>query len=266
MKTIVITGSTRGIGFGLADSFLALGCNVCVSGRAVESVDRAVNDLTARHGKERVFGAACDVTHYDRIQALWDTVQAHFGNIDIWINNAGLAHALMNYWELPPDLIKTVVDTNILGSMYGSQVALKGMIAQGSGAIYNLEGLGSGGGRKVKGLPIYGTTKAALRYLDEALVLETEGTPVIVGAIAPGMVVTDMITGQYAGKPEEFEKVKRIFNIISDRVETVTPWIAKKVLENQKTGALIAWSNPIRLFGRFMSAPFHKRDVFSPKQ
>lgn len=263
MKTIVITGSTRGIGFGLADSFLALECNVCVSGRTNENVIKAVERLTQHHHRQQVFGVACDISEYMQVQELWNAAKAHFGAIDIWVNNAGIANSLTSFWDLPQELTQTVIETNILGTMYASQVAVRGMLQQGHGALYNMEGYGSTGGRMVKGLALYGTTKAALHYLNHALAEETRSTPVLVGALAPGMVVTDMITSQYEGRQAEFEKVKPIFNILCDRVETVTPWLARRMLANQKNGVRISWSNPWRLMGRFMTAPFKKRDLFS---
>jgi len=60
-RSIVITGSTRGIGYGLAESFLALGCRVAVSGRRAESVEQARATLAAKHSPDRVFGFPCDV-------------------------------------------------------------------------------------------------------------------------------------------------------------------------------------------------------------
>ncbi len=60
----------------------------------------------------------------------------------------------------------------------------------------------------------------------------------------------------------KWERVKRIFNILSDRVETVTPWLARKILSNTKNGVTIAWLTKSKLLGRFLSAPFHKRSVF----
>jgi short-subunit dehydrogenase len=163
---------------------------------------------------------------------------------------------------LAPEQMGSIVETNILGTMYGSRVALNGMIGQGFGALYNMEGMGSNG-RKQAGVNLYGTTKYALRYLNEALVMETRGTPVLVGALSPGMVVTDMITGPYADRPEQWEKDKRIFNIIADRVETVTPWLAKEILRNKKHGARINWNRRGRLLGRFLTAPFRRRQVIA---
>ena len=259
MKSIVITGSTRGIGFGLADAFLALGCQVMISGRAQVSVDRAMADLAGRHAPGRVAGFPCNVTRLEELQALWEAACASFGVVDIWINNAGVSNMRSDYWDLDPQDVRCVIETNVIGSMYGSSVALRGMRAQGHGALYNLEGLGSSGGRKVKGLSVYGTSKAALRYFGDALALETEGTPVMVGAIQPGMILTDMITGQYVNRSEEWARDRRIFDILTTPVETVAPWIARRVLENTRNGARIQWATGARIMGRFLLAPFRKR-------
>ena len=262
MKTIVITGSTRGIGYGLADSFLVLGCAVTVSGRTQEAVDKAVAQLSAKHGADRVFGHPCDVTDFEQVQDLWNAAQTRFDKIDIWINNAGLPNPQMDFWELPAEEIQGVVSTNLIGAMYGTKVALRGMLEQGFGAVYNMEGLGSDG-RKVEGLALYGSTKAGLRYLDDCLAKETEGTPVLVGALRPGMVVTDFLTYQYEDRPpEEWERAKRMFNIIADRVEDVTPWLARQVLGNDKNGACISWLSRWKVMGRFLTARFRKRNLF----
>lgn len=261
MKTVVITGSTRGIGYGLADSFLDLGCAVVVSGRTSGTVEKVVARLSAKHDADRVFGYPCDVTDFEQVQDLWDAAKAHFDKVDIWINNAGLSNPQMDFWELPAERIQAVVSTNLIGAMYGSKVALRGMLEQGFGGLYNMEGLGSGG-RNVEGLTLYGSTKCGLRYLDDSLARETRGTPVLVGALRPGMVVTDFLTKQFEDRPEEWERAKRIFNILADRVETVTPWLAQKVLANDKNGVCISWQSPYKIMGRFLAAPFRKRDLF----
>jgi NAD(P)-dependent dehydrogenase (short-subunit alcohol dehydrogenase family) len=68
MKIIVITGSTRGIGFGLAESFLEMGCAVVVSGRTQEAVNQAVDELAQNHLKENILGVACDVTVFAQVE------------------------------------------------------------------------------------------------------------------------------------------------------------------------------------------------------
>ena len=261
MKIVVITGSTRGIGYGLADSFLDLGCAVTVSGRRQETVDKAVAELSTKHAAERILGCRCDVTDLEQIQSLWDATKAHFAKVDIWVNNAGIGHKQVSFWEIPIERIDAIVKTNVLGTMYGSKVALLGMLEQGFGALYNMEGLGSGG-PKVDGTSVYATSKAGLCYFDEMLAQELSDSPVIVGSLNPGMVITELVTSPYDGSPEEWERAKRIFNIIADRVETVTPWLAKQMLNNDRNGARISWTSPWKVGLRFLTSPFRKRDLF----
>lgn len=265
MKTIVITGSTRGIGYGLADAFLERGCSVAISGRTRQKVDEAVTELAARHGSEWVLGHPCDVTHCEQVQALWDAAVAHWGKVDIWINNAGIGHAQTAFWEHEPEEIASVVKTNVIGAMYGTRVALSGMLKQSSGSIYNLEGLGSGRTR-VEGLTLYSTTKHSLKFLTDSLVEEVKGTPVLVGALQPGMVVTDLLTRQYEERPEEWERAKWVFNILADRVEAVTSWLADRVLANGRNGARFKYLSRGKAMGRFLTAPFSRRDLFAEDQ
>ena len=93
MKSIVITGSTSGIGLGLADSFLSLGCSVTVSGHSQENLNKAYSFLATKYEQSRLLAHICDVTGFDQVQALWDETKARFGNVHIWINNAGVGHA-----------------------------------------------------------------------------------------------------------------------------------------------------------------------------
>jgi short-subunit dehydrogenase len=136
------------------------------------------------------------------------------------------------------------------------------MLAQGFGAVYNMEGMGSDG-RTHDGLSLYGTSKYALKYLTDALVLETKETPLMVGALRPGMVVTELVTDQYSNQPEELARVKGIFNIIADTVDNVGPWLADRIMENQKTGVRIRYTSIWKLLGRFLIYPFKKRDLFA---
>jgi len=262
MKTIVITGSTRGIGFGLAREFLKRDCSVVVNGRSQAAVEKAANGLAATHSGERVLGHAADVSIYEQVQGLWEAAQARFGRVDIWINNAGVAHPDNEpMWDQAPELMRAVVNLNLLGSLYGLRVAAQGMKAQGGGTIYDVEGFGSNG-RTRKGLGLYGATKAAVRFIARSLEADAAEwpAPLKFGTISPGIVTTDLLAGQYAGRPEEFERAKRIFNLLGDKVETVTPFIAEKVLAGELT---IAWLTQGKVMWRFLTANFSKRDLFS---
>jgi short-subunit dehydrogenase len=136
------------------------------------------------------------------------------------------------------------------------------MLAQGHGALYNMEGYGARGNR-MRGATLYGSTKASLHFFDHSLADETVGTGVIIGALAPGMMITDMITSQFRGREEELEKSKRILNIIAERPETVAPVLVEKILSNSKNGVTIAYSSLLKLLVKFLTSPFNKRDLFS---
>ncbi len=261
MKTVVITGSTRGIGYGLAEAFLELGCNVVVNGRSPAGVEQAIKKLTAQYQPERISGRAGDAASLGQMGALWQTAVTRFGQVDIWVNNAGLNHPYVPMWELEPEAMAKVVNANILGTMIGSKVAIQGMMAQGRGQLFNMEGAGSNG--KVRpGMSVYSASKAAVHLLSDALIKETEGTAVQVGTLSPGMVVTDLLLEPMAQNPGMLEKNRRIFNMFTDRVETVAPFLARQALASVKTGARIKWLTTPKILWRFLTSPFSNRDPF----
>lgn len=262
MRNIVITGSTRGIGFGLADAFLARGCRVVVNGRAPASVQRALTELSQRHLEEHMAGFAASVNDYEQVQALWNFATEQWGSIDIWINNAGVGHETDSFWDIKPEDAKAVTETNVLGTFYGAKVAMQGMVKQGGGQIYNMEGFGSRGNVR-PGMSLYGTSKAAIHYLTKAMVEEAEGSAVLVGSLAPGMVMTDLVLDRFKDDPESLDNYKRIFNIIADSVDNVSAWLADHILSNQKHGARLDYLPPVKMAGRFLMSPFNKRDLFA---
>jgi NAD(P)-dependent dehydrogenase (short-subunit alcohol dehydrogenase family) len=261
MKSVVITGSTSGIGFGLADAFLAHDCAVTISGHSQMNLDKAYGILAGKHDKSRISVYLCDVSHYDEVQGLWNAAVERFGRVDIWINNAGAGHPQISIWNYSREMIDKLVAANVTGALYGLNVASKGMMQQGFGSIYNMEGLGSSG-PVIKGLALYSATKSALASLTTAAAKEVEGTPIIVSGLRPGMVATKLITAQYEGHPEEWKRAERIFNILSDRVENVTPWLVDKILSNKKNGVRIQWLSRSKVIMRFLTSPFRKRIIF----
>lgn len=260
-KVVVITGSSRGIGFGLAKVFLEKDCSVVISGSSEKSTTKAYEELHKNFNPTQLHSFPCDVQDTLQIQALWDDTIHHFGQVDIWINNAGFSGPVQPLWSQTPEIAVTAVNTNLTGLVVASIIALKGMLKQGFGAIYNMEGMGSDG-RIIPGMAIYGTTKHGQKYFNDALSKEVENSEIIIGALRPGMVATDLILEQYKGKPEEWEKVKGIFNIISDRVENVTPWLAEKILTNKKNGVRFSYLPSWKVLLRVLMMPFSRRNVY----
>ena len=261
MQVVVITGSTRGIGYGMAEQFLKRGCAVIINGRSQESTDKALESLSKSNDAGKIAGYACDVSDYDALQALWDSTIERFGKVDYWINNAGIDYLNVNFWEIPVKDYQAIINANLLGVMHGSHIALNGMMKQGYGQIFNMEGLGSDG-RTNHGYAVYGASKSALTYFTKSLQAEVADTPVRVNLMSPGMVTTEMLTGSYTSE-EKLDRAKRIFNILADKVETVTPYLVEEVLKKPENGKRIAWLSTPKIAMRFLTAAFNKRDLFS---
>lgn len=256
-KVVVVTGSTRGIGRGLAREFLKRGHNVVVSGRTRAAVDQTTAEIErdAAQGA-RAVGIPCDVSNYDDVQSLWDRAVGAFGRVDIWINNAGQSNARFSIGKLLQDDVESVPRVNLSGTVNGSRVALAGMTKQGAGAIYNFEGFGSNGMRQ-RGISLYGSTKFAITYFNKCLERETKGGPVIIGLLSPGIVITDLSTrDREKVPPQQWAFTVKIYNILADRVETVTPWLVEKVLANTRHGARFAWLTRGKSLWRFLSSRF----------
>lgn len=260
MATVVITGSTRGIGLGMAKEFRRLGHHVMISSRGKAAVDKAVAVVSAAPGSAKVIGQPCDVSQRDQVQVLWDTAVAALGKVDIWINNAGLAGPKLMLTNLSRADMEPVIATNIWGMIWGTQVPLAGMSAQGQGKIFNFEGFGSDG-MTAPGLTIYGATKAALTYFTKSINKEIKGSLVLLGTISPGIVVTDLLEESKDPDPAAWEKTKKLYNILADRVETVVPYLVAEVLKADKPGAAIKWLTTPKAAWRFMSAGITKRKI-----
>ena len=223
------------------------------------SVDAVVEELKGISKNEACDGYACEVTRATEIQELWNLASS-IQPIDIWINNAGINHASQQFHKLEPQAIQEVLDTNISGTMLASHIAINGMLNQGFGFLYNMEGLGSDG-RIVEGVSIYGSTKRTVRYFTKALIKEYKNDPIQIGTLSPGMVVTNMLIDPLTSHPEENREALKIFHILSDRPEVVTPWLVSKILGNHKHGAHIAWLTNQKIAGRFIANMFKKRKV-----
>jgi NAD(P)-dependent dehydrogenase (short-subunit alcohol dehydrogenase family) len=262
----VITGSTRGIGLGLARELAGRGCNVVVCGRGADGVEAAVAEVAALTSPSQVTGTTCDVTDGASIQALWDHAVATFGRVDIWINNAGSTTTPVPLPDVPDGQIEKVVQTNLVGLMLGCKIAATGMRNQdsGGGFIYNVEGMGSKGETQ-NGMATYGATKAATGYLMKALGKELADTDVKICAIRPGINVTKhLVTDVHVLDPERWRKSKKILNILGDLPETTTPWLAEQILKNDKGGTRIQWLTTSKVIMRFMLAgKYGKRDLFA---
>ncbi len=259
MKKIVITGSTRGIGLSMAKEFLQKGCQVTITGRAVRPSEELISEL--KPYEDRYQYVPCNVRDISEVEALWEVAAKHWGGIDIWVNNAGQNVPHEFSYNTEASYVDAVIDTNMKGVIYGSQVAARHMLLQGYGQIWNMEGLGSNDMIQVKTI-LYGTTKRALTYFTKGLAKELKGTSVTAGLLSPGMVLTDFMTKTPEGEASpvlEDKSFQFIFNNLGDRPETVAAFFIPRILANRKNDAHIVWLTNVKSLLRMMKAPFVKR-------
>ena len=256
IKTIVITGSTRGIGHGLAVEFLKRGHQVILNGRDEAQVRLTVEELK-KHGPG-VIGVAGDVTDEGTFQKLIDQSQSLFGKIDIWINNAGIPQTQNFFHLLESSEIERLVSVNITSLMLGTRIAIGFFMHQGYGKVFNMEGFGSDG-RMMDKLSLYGTSKRAVNYFTKSVSKEIKDEKIQVGILSPGMVRTDFLTGAMAtGSDAEQERNKKVFDILAEDVDVVTEFLTSKMLISEKKYDRIEFLTKRRLIPKLFKLMFLK--------
>lgn len=265
MKTVVITGSTRGLGFELAKNFRANGFDVMLCGITDQEVSAAIEQLLQQPGTGRVGGIKCDVAHLDEVELLAQTAMEQFGRIDLWINNAGVNQSSRFAWELDEKEIDFLLSVDLKGAINGSNVAARAMMKQGFGAIYNVEGFGSNDAFQPC-LAMYGTAKRAVTYFTDALANEfkVKNLPLIAGKLSPGIMITAFLTSANGkdGSNQLSEKTKKVYNILGDYPDVIAAFLTKAMLANTKNGVRLAWLTNGKAAFRFMTAGFNKRNFF----
>ncbi len=267
MKTVVITGSARGLGFNLARFFREYDFNVVISDLKEENLINAKESLEKIKSKGNVSYKVCNVTSYQDLEELLNFAISEYKNIDIWINNAGVNQPQKAIWELSKNEIDMLLDVDLKGTIYGSIIAMREMKKRGSGAIYNIEGYGSNNAHML-GLNMYGTSKRAVTHFTESLALESEeeNTNVLVGRLSPGIMITDFTTHSLGNDSINLsDKTKKVYNILGDTPDVVGKYLVDKMVSNTKNNVKINWLTNLKAFKKFLLAPFNKRDFFKGK-
>ncbi|MBQ7488185.1 MAG: SDR family oxidoreductase [Clostridia bacterium] len=267
MKTVVITGSTRGLGLEMAKCFRASGFNVVVNGVNEAWLEAAVKTLRDCPGAGAVEGFRASVVSEAEVQALALFADETFGCVDIWINNAGVNQPMKPMWELTAREIDAVLSIDLRGTVLGSCAAVKMMEKQPTGGfVYNMEGHGSNDAM-ILGLNMYGTSKRAVTYFTRALAkeLKERNSKVKAGRLSPGIMITDFTVKALGGEQDIDlpEKTKKFYNLIGDYPDVVADFLVKGMLANTKNDAHIQWLTGRKVAWRFMTAGFRKRDYFA---
>ncbi|XP_021715288.1 chlorophyll(ide) b reductase NOL, chloroplastic-like isoform X1 [Chenopodium quinoa] len=225
---ILITGSSKGIGYALAKEFLKAGDNVIICSRTGERVESAVQSLRGEFGDLRVWGTKCDVRDGQDVKNLVAFAQEKLKYIDIWINNAGSnAYSYKPLAEASDEDLIEVVTTNTLGLMLCCREAMKMMLNQPRGGhIFNIDGAGSDG-RPTPRFAAYGATKRSVVHLTKSLQAELQMQDVknvVVHNLSPGMVTTDLLMSGATTKQAKF-----FINVLAEPAEVVAEYLVPNI-------------------------------------
>ncbi len=207
-RNAVVTGSTSGIGLGIATRLAQAGANVMLNGFGEAAEIERLRAGLAENGV-RVGYHGADMAKPGEISDLIAATAREFGTVDILVNNAGIQHVAPVH-EFPPEQWERVIAINLSAAFYAIRAALPGMLARGWGRIVNIA--------SVHGLvasvhkAAYIAAKHGLVGLTRVVALETAGTRVTCNAICPGWVLTPLVEKQIRARAESegrsFEQAK----------------------------------------------------------
>ena len=267
MKTVVITGSARGLGIEMAKCFKKKNFNVVVSDVNDKDIKKAIDKLKDIGGKGNVSGFVCDITNDSQVINLIKETKKQFDNIDIWVNNAGINQPDKMIWELSSEEIDKMIDVDLKGTIKVSKYVMEEMIKQKFGAIYTVEGHGSNDAI-IPGLSVYGTAKRGLTYFLNSLAKEAETSKldIMIGKLSPGIMITDFLVNSFRDKKIELsDKNKKVYNILGDYPDVVAKFLVDKMISNTNNNVRFSWLTNRKAAWRFMTSGFKKRNFFDKK-
>lgn len=235
---------------------LCAGDNVFVCSRSEANVQAVISELTARHGKGRVFGCTCNVSRSADVQALVENAQQDLGDIDIWINNAGSnAYSYKPLIEAAESDLVDIVDTNVLGVMLCCQAAIKCMRRQKAGGhVFNMDGAGADGNPTPR-FAAYGATKRALSQLSKSVQaeLKTAGIESVgLHNLSPGMVTTELLMSG-----SDTSQAKFFINCLAETPDVVADYLVPRIREvpekKNSTGTYIKFLTPVKAYSAIFS-------------
>ena len=277
-KVVLVTGSTRGYGYAIAESMLEAGAQVAITGRSREAVDRALENLSP---KGHVRGYVLDVREEEQIYKLVDDVVAELGRIDVWVNNAGYSNAAGMVLDMNPRDALDMFLSNDMGVMMCVQAVMRYFLPRKQGMLVNIYGNGSFL-RPASPTGLYGASKAWMTSFTRTLAKELKDSGVQILGFSPGMMTTDMLTSpnvigergkemlknfgfvlRFLGKPAKYAADKLVKTIAGNRkefaeVQLFKPWTPLFGLIR------VGWENLTKT-GKTPEFELHYQEVYQPK-
>jgi len=192
-KNAIVTGSTSGIGLGIAEAFAAAGMNVVLNGFGdAEEIERTRADLEKDHGIKALYSGA-DMTKPDEIAGMIEMAESELGSLDVVVNNAGIQH-VEPIEDFPVEKWDAIIAINLSSAFHTTRLALAGMKERGWGRIINLASAHGLVASPFKSA--YVAAKHGMLGLTKTVALEAAEHGVTVNAICPGYVLTPLVEKQ----------------------------------------------------------------------
>ena len=242
-KIVVITGSTRGFGYAIAEAMLKAGATVVVTGRNQDALQGAVESLK---GFGSVNGEPLDVRDEAQVYDAVQRVIEKFGRIDVWVNNAGYSSSAGMMLDVNPQEALDMFIANNLGTLYCAQAVLAHMLPRKAGMIVNMYGAGSFL-RPTTPTGLYGATKAWIASFTRSLAKELEGSGIKVLGFSPGMMLTDMLTSPHVIGERGKEMMKRygfVLRFLAGKPEDAAGKLVQAVATQNKDFAEVRLFKP----------------------
>lgn len=209
-RSVLITGGAQGIGFGIATCFAKRNYSVALADMKVDLARESAARLIAE-GAPDAMAVCCDITDRNQVETAISTVLERFGRLDVLVNNAGIS-PFVDVMELSPELFDKVMDVNLTGGFYCTQVAARHMIERGEqgdrgGRVIFISSLAPNFSQPTQAE--YSASKAAVEGLMRGLATRLGPEGITCNAIAPGMIMTPM-TAHHWSLPEPSEQIKKL--------------------------------------------------------
>lgn len=217
-QIVFITGASSGIGKACAEAFAKKGANLILAARRIDRLENLKKELT-KPNKIKILILKLDVRNLQNVKKTINSLQDNWKNIDILLNNAGLARSLNKFYEANITHWNEMIDTNIKGLIYVTRMILPNMVNRQKGHIINI---GSTAGHEVYPMGnVYSATKFAVKALTQSIRIDTLGKNIKVTTVDPGMVLTEFSKVRFDWDEHRAQKV----------YEGVTPLSPKDVAE-----------------------------------
>jgi 3-hydroxy acid dehydrogenase/malonic semialdehyde reductase len=203
-RIILVTGASSGIGAACARVLAKNGARLILNARRKERLEALASELRESHGTSTLV-ASFDVSKFAQAKSALEKLPAEWQEIDVLVNNAGLARGFDLLQEGHVEDWDEMIDSNVKGLLYVTRLVIPGMLKRGRGHIVNIASI-AGFQTYPKG-NVYCASKAAARTISDGLKQDLTGTPIRVTTISPGLVETEFSEVRFRGNKDRAAQV-----------------------------------------------------------